>query len=166
MNLYRRYVVPRRGLPLRWVALISVLSCWGVAADAAGHYYQWTQADGTPMFSNLPPPPSVRDYVVHDLREWSLIQPKPRLVTGSNLQARGLLHETESPDADVALARQHLQAALRAQATGRTPLPGERQHLVNGHSRLRSSYFERQRDLDAAVAEATDELQLLASAEP
>ena len=52
-----------------------------------------------------------------------------------------------------------LQRAERTLRTQQAPRPGERQHLVNGHSRLTSAYFERIHALETAVGAARAELQ-------
>ncbi len=69
--------------------------------------------------------------------------------------------QTERRHADerVARALDALLAAERALRHGQQPLPGERRHLVDGHSRLTSAYFERLQALQTAVDKARSELQ-------
>lgn len=69
-------------------------------------------------------------------------------------------------EADLAVtqAQAALQQARRALSAGQAPLPGERQHLVNGHSRLTSTYFDRIHRLEKAVADARAALQASYSA--
>jgi hypothetical protein len=62
-------------------------------------------------------------------------------------------------DERVARALDALLAAERALRHGQQPLPGERRHLVDGYSRLTSSYFDRLQALQTAVDDARARLQ-------
>ena len=62
-------------------------------------------------------------------------------------------------DARVGRAVSSLQRAEQALRSGQSPKPGERRHLVNGHSRLTRAYFDRISSSEAEVARARAELQ-------
>ena len=55
---------------------------------------------------------------------------------------------------DVRAAEHKLAAAKATLEAGREPLPGERTGLAGGGSRLNGTYWERQRQLEASVADA------------
>jgi len=55
---------------------------------------------------------------------------------------------------DVRAAERYLAAAQATLDAGREPLPGERTGLARGGSRLNASYWDRQRQLETAVADA------------
>ena len=55
---------------------------------------------------------------------------------------------------DVRAAERYLAAANATLEAGREPLPGERTGLARGGSRLNEKYWERQRQLEASVADA------------
>ncbi|HLB15025.1 MAG TPA: hypothetical protein VJM14_08860 [Burkholderiales bacterium] len=55
---------------------------------------------------------------------------------------------------DVRAAERYLAAANATLEAGREPLPGERTGLARGGSRLNESYWDRQRQLETAVADA------------
>ena len=56
-------------------------------------------------------------------------------------------------------ARANLVAAERQLANGKEPLPGERTGIVGGGTRLNDNYWARQRDNEAAVANARQAVQ-------
>jgi hypothetical protein len=59
---------------------------------------------------------------------------------------------------DVQQAEQALRDAETAQATGKEPLPGERQGTAGGASRLTEEYWARQKALADGVADARKRL--------
>ncbi len=62
-----------------------------------------------------------------------------------------------APD-DVRAAERYLAAAQATLEAGREPLPGERTGLAGGGSRLNATYWDRQRQLELAVADAQTRL--------
>jgi len=69
--------------------------------------------------------------------------------------------EREDPQEARRKAEQALREAEQALANGKEPLPGERTGNVGGTSRLNEKYWERQRSLEEAVAEARERLNNL-----
>jgi hypothetical protein len=60
--------------------------------------------------------------------------------------------------AEVAAARQNLDAAKKALEAGREPQPGERTGTAGGMSRLNETYMQRIKGLEDAVAAAQNQL--------
>lgn len=95
------------------------------------------------------------------------LQAGPQQVGAADVAVQGLpaVQKAGGPrtqvEADLAITRAQaaLQQARRALSAGQTPLPGERQHLVNGHSRLTSAYFDRIHGLEKGVTDARAALQ-------
>jgi hypothetical protein len=69
--------------------------------------------------------------------------------------------EREDPQEARAKAEEALREAEQALANGKEPLPGERTGNVGGTSRLNEKYWDRQRSLEEAVAEARERLNNL-----
>ncbi len=71
------------------------------------------------------------------------------------LQQREMQREQQATrQNEIQQAEQALRDAEAAQAAGKEPLPGERQGTAGGASRLTDEYWERQKALAAAVADA------------
>lgn len=149
----------RRALAL--VALGAALWAAGAPRAQALRVYEWRAPDGTIGYAQRPP--QAGEGVL--LRTLTLADEPPQTRSAlARVAAAGAPSEAprrawEEADARVAAALQRLQDAERALRAGQEPLPGERQHLVNGHSRLTHAYFERIAALEAAVAAARAELQ-------
>jgi hypothetical protein len=86
-------------------------------------------------------------------REWSPEQ--QQLLEAANARARGLTEASEQISASYA----DLQAARAAQAAGKEPLEDERIGTYGGYARFRDSYWDRQRQLANAVADAQRRLE-------
>ncbi len=56
-------------------------------------------------------------------------------------------------------AEEKLRVAERMKAAGEEPLPGERQRLANGNSKLNDKYWDRQKKLEETVAKARQEAE-------
>lgn len=150
-----------------WHAVMLValgLLVWLVSAPTAHaqELYEWREPGGTVAYSQLPPRP--RDGVL--LRRLKIAElPDVDRPAAARLAAvsapTGDVHAAawQRADAKVAVALGRLQSAERAGRLGQPPRAGERQHVVDGHSRLSRSYFDRLALLDAAVVRARDALQ-------
>lgn len=151
----------RLGHGLLLVAL-GVLVWLGSAPTAhAQVLYEWREPGGTIVYSQMPPRPS--DGVL--LRSLKLAEmpaaergPAARVVTASAPPGDGRA-AWQRADARVAAALASVRAAESAAREGQQPRPGERRHLVNGHSRLTQAYFERVSALGAGTAQARAALQ-------
>ncbi|MBE7417447.1 MAG: hypothetical protein HS128_06740 [Ideonella sp.] len=129
-----------------------------VPAGQAQQVMRWRQPDGTTAYSVMPPAAGASA-----VREVHLAATPASAVVRSPAAVHELTGATPSElrDADAKVARAHdaLAQAEQAVRAGQEPLPGERQRLVNGHSRLTSAYFDRIAALESAVARARAELR-------
>lgn len=143
-----------------WLAVLLTLA--GAPALHAQTLYEWHERNGTVVYSQLPPSlkegATTRAIHLHDLAG-------PERATALRVAAQSL--PAASPDqqplaqadARVGRAVSGLQRAEQALRSGQSPKPGERQHLVNGHSRLTKAYFDRIAGFEAQVARARAEVQ-------
>lgn len=143
---------------------MPALVAWAVAATSvhAQDLYEWRDADGVTVYSQTPPQPGP-----------AVVQRRLKVADAPAAEraaaARVLAHSAppgaaqaatlQQADARVAAALVRVQAAERALAQGQQPRPGERRHLVDGHSRLTQAYFERLKSLEAAAARERAALQ-------
>jgi len=152
----------------RWALVLAAASLWmGIARPAfAVVVYEWLEPSGVVVYSQWPPHPGegvlLRTLTLADV-------PAAQRSTLARIAAAGAAGDEprrawERADARVAAALERLRAAERALRAGQEPLPGERRHLVNGHSRLTRAYFDRIAALEAAVARARAELRAAYSA--
>ena len=137
---------------------------WLLTAPAlhAQALYEWREADGTSVYSQWPPPAGkgtvVRKLELNQLK--GLQRATAARVTVQSLPAAHAAHRAQSrADNRVALALAALQRAEYRLRVQQVPRPDERQHLVDGHSRLTNVYFERIHALETAVGAARAELQ-------
>lgn len=150
----------RHAAPL--VALGILL--WLVSAPPARAQtlYEWREPGGTVAYSQTPPLPRdgvlLRRLQIADLPVLDRTAAE-RLAAISAPADDGRAEAWRRADAGVAAALVRLQAAERAVRQGQRPRAGERRHLVNGHSRLSRSYFERLATLEAEVTRARNALQ-------
>jgi hypothetical protein len=127
--------------------------------------YKWVDKNGVVSYSQNKPPESE----AHDISTISVPTLPPEQQRAAN---RTLMQLEKSADADYAArkARQkaadarvdaalrHLQEAEKRLSAGSEVVGGDRVGMVNGHSRLRDSYFNRVAQLEAGVAQARQEL--------
>lgn len=149
----------------RW-GLPALLSFWiGVFLPPNVHaqtLYEWRAADGSTVYSQSPPEPGQgtvsRTLQLQDLdgleRATML-----RVAARSANAADPLPQALRGADTRINHAITALMSAERALRTGQSPKAGERQHLVNGHSRLKQVYFDRIKALESRVVQARAELQ-------
>jgi hypothetical protein len=124
------------------------------ASSWAQIIYKSTMPDGRVIYSTEP---------VHGAKRVETMKPKTD-TTGVQpvgpkdekaLQQRETQRERQATrQNEVQQAEHALRDAEAAQAAGKEPLPGERQGTAGGASRLTEEYWERQKALAAAVADA------------
>ena len=145
-----------------FVAAVA-LPLWLLSAPRlhAQTLYEWREPGGALAYSQLPPRP--QDGVLLRQIDRSTLVPEARRAA-TRVLAHSSAPQTPAPaslrraDASVSKALAALQSAERALRRGQVPRPGERQHLVNGYSRLTQPYFDRISALEAAVTTARDAL--------
>ena len=152
----------------RWlhaaVLALMGLVIWLLSAPP-GHAqstYEWREPDGTLTYGQTPPASAT----VATVRELHLpAEPPPRRAAALRVQVAAQPAASADgkalrlADARVSASLTRLNRAERALRTGQQPRPGERRHLVNGHSRLTQAYFDRIAGLEAAVTQAREEQQ-------
>ena len=142
--------------------LFALLAVASGPALRAQTLYEWREPNGTVVYSQLAPllkeGAATRAIHLHDLTG-------PERATAVRVAAQSLpvAPPDQWPlalaDARVGRAVSSLQRAEQALRSGQSPKPGERRHLVNGHSRLTRAYFDRISSSEAEVARARAELQ-------
>jgi hypothetical protein len=116
--------------------------------------YKSTMPDGSVVYGAEPTPGAKRVETIKPKTEATGVQPVgPK--DEKTLQQREMTREQQATrQNEVQQAEQALRDAEAAQIAGKEPLPGERQGTAGGASRLTDEYWERQKALAAAVAEA------------
>ena len=143
-----------------------LLLCLGVAPVAlavdTSRVYEWREANGAVSYSQLAPPagtPGVRSREI-DTRSFTAAQTaavKAQLagIDAAELaDARRFRQQLSAADKAVAEAVRALDRAEHAFRQGRVPLADERVGNAGGGSRLRPTYFERQKRLELEVEQA------------
>jgi hypothetical protein len=126
--------------------------------------YKSTMPDGRVMYGAEPVPGAKRVETIKPKTETTGVTPvSPK--DEKTLQKNEMQRERQATrQNEVQQAEQALRDAEAAQAAGKEPLPGERQGTAGGASRLTEEYFERQKTLAAAVADARKRLEELQGA--
>lgn len=142
-----------------WSLGAGVFMLAGVHAQTL---YEWRASDGSTVYSQSPPDPG-QGIVSRTLKLQDLDGPERatalRVAARSANAADPLPQALRSADDRIGQAIIALKNAEQALRTGQSPKAGERQHLVNGHSRLKQVYFDRIKALESRVAQARAELQ-------
>lgn len=164
MAFKRAVAVRRQSRLAHWLlVMVAAVLLWLLSAPRlhAQTLYEWREPGGAVAYSQVPPRP--QDGVLLRRIELPTLAPDARRAAARVL-AHGTAQETTASaslrraDASVSKALVVLRAAERALRQGQIPQPGERRHLVNGHSRLTQTYFDRISGLEAAVTSARDAL--------
>jgi hypothetical protein len=149
---------------VQFVAAAAVLSFGHVGAALADvtQVFEWREASGVLSFSQEPPPPGTKGVTVRVMATASL-SPAQRLAIQLRLagldaaqqaDAKRFEDRTAAADRTVDLALQRLSSAEQAVRSGRTPLTGDRIGNAGGGTRLRTTYFDRQKELEASAQDA------------
>lgn len=155
----------RQSLWLLRLALTTFFLCSGIAQADDVVIYKWVDKNGVVSYSQNKPPESQ----AHDITTISVPTLPPEQQRAAS---RTLMQLEKSADADYAArkarrkaadarvdaALKHLQEAEKRLSAGSDVAGGDRVGMVNGHSRLRDSYFNRVAQLEADVAQARQEL--------
>lgn len=154
----------RQARPGRPSALVLAAAwLWIAPGLHAQTLYEWRDANGTVVYSQLPPEPGVpgpvREVVLPELPAPQRAAAARMLVQSGPPAQDARRRAVEQADARVQRAIDALQQAERALRQGQEPEPGERQGLANGHSRLTSAYYERLADLQGRIDRQRAELQ-------
>lgn len=134
--------------------------------------YRWVAEDGSVTFSSQPPPPGIKSDTIDVPAPQQVIVQDPVVLQRQLQQSEALgqaldtqRQRHEQLQQELSAAEAELAAAEQALEAGREPLAGERQSLGsfdNGtRSRLLPAYFERIKQLEAAVAAARQRVENL-----
>jgi hypothetical protein len=137
------------------VALVWAASSW------AQTIYKSTMPDGHVIYGTEPARGAKRVETMKPPAENTGVRPVAPQDT-QKLEQRVMQRERQEARQDeVQQAEKALRDAEAAQAAGKEPLPGERLGTAGGASRLTDEYWDRQKALAAAVAEARKRLDEL-----
>lgn len=147
---------------VRRAAAAAVLM-WA-ASSWAQIIYKSTMPDGRVIYGAQPTPGAKRVETMTPKTDTTGVRPVgPKDEAG--LQQREMKREQQAArQNEVQQAEQALRDAEAAQTAGKEPLPGERQGTAGGASRLTDEYWERQKALATAVAEARKRVEELRGA--
>lgn len=149
------------------LALILTIGTGAAAHADETRLYEWRDAAGVTTYAQVPPAPGTPGVVSQefDTRHFTHAQ---KLAVRSHLHAldaaeladaKRFRQQVEVADRQVNAALRQLASAETAMRQGRVPSARERVGNAAGGSRLRAEYFERQRQLEAAVQTARSGLQ-------
>ncbi len=145
--------------------LSAVIAVWLLSASLglwAQTVYEWRETNGTVVYSDHIPT-AAQGTVMRALSAQNVLDADRAALVRVASQTVPVEHPSRQmlADADgiVARAITQLQQAELALQRGQVPQPGERSGLVNGHSRLNSTYFDRINALEAQVLRARASMQ-------
>ena len=138
-------------------AAAAAVLVWA-ASSWAQIIYKSTMPDGRVIYGAEPAPGAKRVETIKPKTETTGVRPvgpkdEKRLQQRETQREQQATRQNEGQQAE-----QALRDAEAAQAAGKEPLPGERQGTAGGASRLTDEYWERQKALADAVAEARKRL--------
>ncbi len=145
--------------------LSAVIAVWLLSASLelwAQTVYEWRETNGTVVYSDHIPT-AAQGTVMRTLSAQNVLDADRAALVRVASQTVPVEHPSRQmlADADgiVARAITQLQQAELALQRGQVPQPGERSGLVNGYSRLNSTYFDRINALEAQVLRARTSMQ-------
>lgn len=149
---------------LQILALVaSVGLCLGHQARAGETtLFEWREPNGVTSYSQAPPPPGTPGVTSH-LIETKSLSAAQRAAVRAYLAGIDAAERANSVRfrAQLAAADHAVDSAVRALSTaehaarsGRVPQAGERVGNAGGGSRLRVTYFDRQKQLEVAIQQA------------
>jgi len=131
----------------------SLTFCATWASAEVSQVYRWLDRDGTPVYSDSPPPRGTahRVYLIRTEpgAQSDSDAPATKECDGASLAKRASTHRE-----NVAEAQARLSRVRERKEAGREPLPGERLGNAGGGSRLTPGYFARQDVLETQLKEA------------
>ena len=138
------------------VGMAAVLA-WS-ASSWSQIIYKSTMPDGRVIYGGEPAPGAKRVETIKPKTEATGVRPVGPKDEKTLQQRETQRGKQATREDEIQQAEQALRDAEAAQATGKEPLPGERQGTAGGASRLTDEYWERQNALAAAVADARKRL--------
>jgi hypothetical protein len=148
--------------PILRAAAVAVL-VWATSSWAQV-IYKSTMPDGHVIYGAEPAPGAKRVETLKPPPENTGVRPVGPNDQGAAQQGDLRREQQAARQDEIQQAEQALRDAEAALAAGKEPLPGERQGTAGGASRLNEEYWERQKALEAAVAQARKRLDEVRSA--
>ena len=148
---------------MKMTRLVAVLLLGASAALAQQPVYKSTMPDGRIVYSEKPAPGATKIETIEvppaKAGISSALTPEEKARAEALTKQRTQANAADAAKKDrLALARKAVTDAEAAIAKGKEPLPGERQGLAGGGSRLSEAYFARQKSLEDALAKARQNL--------
>ena len=142
---------------------IAVLLFGTSAALAQQPVYKSTMPDGKIVYGEKPTPGAAKVETIEvppaKAGISSALTPEEKARAEALTKQRAQANAADAARENrLALARKAVADAEAAIAKGKEPLPGERQGLAGGGSRLSEAYFARQKSLEEALAKARKNL--------
>lgn len=146
----------------RLVLAAGLTSSMSLAMAEETKIYKWRDANGRTSYSQNPPPKGTQG-ATSIVVETTTFTPAQRAAIKAHLAKIDAAQQAESvrfrsqiaaADESVSRALESLTYAERVAHDGRTPKAGDRIGNAGGGSRLRSEYFDRQKQLEDAIQEA------------
>jgi len=138
------------------VGMAAVLA-WA-APSWAQIIYKSTMPDGRVIYGAEPTPGAKRVETIKPKTDTTGVRPVGPADEKALQQRETQRGQQTTRETELQQAEQAVRDAEAAQAAGKEPLPGERQGTAGGASRLTDEYWERQKTLAAAVADARKRL--------
>ena len=146
-----------RSSGLKSLALAALL---GLSGTAQGQpLYKSTMPDGKVVYSEKPVPGAAKVDTIEAPPAKTGVTSATEQEKARAAQAAAKAGAAAQQAPGLADARNALQKAEAARNNGKEPLPGERIGTAGGASRLTDAYFERQKNLEAAVEAARKKVQ-------
>ena len=136
---------------------IAAVLAWA-ASSWAQIIYKSTMPDGRVIYGAEPAPGAKRVETIKPKTEATGVRPVGPKDEKTLQQRETQRGQQATRENEIQQAEQALRDAEAAQATGKEPLPGERQGTTGGASRLTDEYWERQKALADTVTQARKRL--------
>ncbi|MBI3771868.1 MAG: DUF4124 domain-containing protein [Gammaproteobacteria bacterium] len=142
-----------------------VCSATTVVSAEEARIYRWVAEDGSVTFSSQPPPAGIKGEAMDVPTPQQVIVQDPAVLQRQLQRSEALgqaldaqRQQREQSQLELNEAEEALRAAEQALAAGHEPQAGEVQRISTG-TRLLPSYFERIKQLEAAVAAAKQRVE-------
>ena len=153
------------------LAAFLFLFCFSFSVQSEDKIYKYTDENGVTVFTATPPS-SEKNIEEVKKRDTNVLQPdkrklKKREVVNKHKSISNRINTSisnrQTRKKDISLARELVAKKKKELEEGKVPLPGERQALANGFSRLLPSYYERVGKIEEELASAEKKLKKLIS---
>jgi len=151
--MHRLARVAKRRIRACLFAVGSLTFCATWASAEVSQVYRWLDRDGTPVYSDSPPPRGTA-HRVYLIRTEPGAQAQSDAAATKECDGAALAKRASVHRETVAEAQARLSRVRERKEAGREPLPGERLGNAGGGSRLAPDYFARQDALETQLKQA------------